>query len=197
MELEPKFEKSGNGIETVTLTRAEFDWLIEQAEDAADLAAAYEGLKSLKEDGAIPAEVARAVRQGKHPIAAARAYRKMTQTDLADAIAMTQAAIARLEASAPGMGRTETIDAIARALALPRWLFEPRGNESAGEKLGRKVYNASANPVTGRILSAAPGKAAGMSFTTVRESKSGKFKTERQGKTARKRGAAAAKGKRA
>ncbi|NCO47727.1 MAG: helix-turn-helix transcriptional regulator [Sphingomonadales bacterium] len=143
MELEPKFEKSGNGTETVTLTRAEFDWLIEQAEDAADLAAAYEGLKSLKEDGAIPAEVARAVRQGKHPIAAARAYRKMTQTDLADAIGMTQAAIARLEASVPGTGRTDTIDAIAGALALPRWLFEPRVDESAGEEPSWKGYTTS------------------------------------------------------
>ena len=160
MELEPKFEKSGNGIETVTLTRAEFDWLIEQAEDAADLAAAYEGLKSLKDDGAIPAEVARAVRHGKHPIAAARAYRKMTQTDLAGLIGVTQAAIARLEALAPGTGRTETIDSIAEALALPRWLFEPRVNESPREKLSRKVHSTSANPVTGRIRRPASGKAA-------------------------------------
>lgn len=160
MELEPKFEKSGDGTETVTLTRAEFDWLIEQAEDAADLADAYEGLKSLQEDGAIPAEVARAIRHGKHPIAAARAYRKMTQTDLADAIGMTQAGIARLEASAPGIGRTGTIDSIAEALALPRWLFEPRADENPREKLGRKIYNASADPATGRILSAASGKAA-------------------------------------
>lgn len=173
MELKPKFEKSGNDIETVTLTRAEFDWLIEQAEDAADLAAAYEGLKSLKDDGATPAEVARAVRNGKHPIAAARAYRKITQADLAATIGVTQAAIARLEASAPGMGRTETIDSITEALALPRWLFEPRADESPREKLSRKVYNVSAHPVTGRILSAAPGKAI------------------------RKRGAAATKSKRA
>lgn len=173
MELEPKFEKSGNGMEIVTLTRAEFDWLIEQAEDAADLAAAYEGLKSLKDDGAIPAEVARAVRHGKHPIAAARAYRKMTQTDLAGLIGVTQAAIARLEASAPGTGRTETIDSITEALALPRWLFEPRADESPREKLSRKVYSASANPVTGRIMRPASGKAA------------------------RKRGAATAKSKRA
>jgi transcriptional regulator with XRE-family HTH domain len=191
MELEPKFEKRGNGVETVTLTRAEFDWLIEQAEDAADLAAAYEGLKSLKEDGAIPAEIARAVRYGKHPIAAARAYRKMTQADLAAMIGVTQAAIARLEASAPGTGRTETIDSITEALALPRWLFEPRAEESSGGKPARKVYKASANP----ILSPKHGKAAGMSSPMVRDGKSGKFVTEPQGKTARKRGAAATKSK--
>lgn len=196
MELEPKFETSGNGTETVTLTRAEFDWLTEQAEDAADLAAAYEGLKSLKEDGAIPAEVARAVRQGKHPIAAARAYRKMTQTDLADAIGMTQAAIARLEASVPGTGRPDTIDAIAVALALPRWLFEPRVDESAGEALGWKGYNADFQTVAGSVLISAAGKAAGMSSPTARDGKSGTFNTERQGKTARQRGAAATKGKR-
>ncbi|PHR19811.1 MAG: hypothetical protein COA41_06530 [Sphingopyxis sp.] len=190
MELEPKFEKSGDGTETVTLTRAEFDWLIEQAEDAADLADAYEGLKSLQEDGAIPAEVARAIRQGKHPIAAARAYRKMTQTHLADAIGMTQAGIARLEASAPGIGRAETIDSIAEALAMPRWVFEPRAEESPREKLGRKIYNTSADPVAGRILSAASSKAARMSSTIVRDSKSGKFITERHGKAPRKRGAA-------
>lgn len=171
MELKPKFEKSGNGLETVTMSRAEFDWLIEQAEDAADLAAAYEGLKSLKEDGAIPAEVARAIRHGKHPIAAARAYRKMTQTDLADAIGMTQAAIARLETSAPGSGRADTIDSIAEALAMPRWLFEPRVDESPEENPGRKVYSASADPVTGRILSTATGKAVRRHGAAAKKSK--------------------------
>ncbi|MEO9601648.1 helix-turn-helix transcriptional regulator [Parasphingorhabdus sp.] len=187
MELKPQFENGGNGIETVTLTRAEFDWLVEQAEDAADLAAAYEGLKSLKDDGAIPAEVARAVRDGKHPIAAARAYRKMTQTDLAEAIGMTQPAIARLEASAPGTGRTETINSVTEVLALPRWLFEPRIEENPKEKLSRKIFNDNANPVTGRILRAAPDKNTGVGSSMVRESESGKFITERPGKTTRKR----------
>lgn len=196
MELEPKFEKSGDGIETVTLTRAEFDWLVEQAEDAADLAAAYEGLKSLQNDGAIPAEVARAVRDGKHPITAARAYRGITQTDLAAAIGMTQPAIARLEASAPGTGRTDTINAITAALALPRWLFEPRRDESPEHRMRRGMDNASADPVTGRIFRAAPGTNAGVSPSMVRESEAGKFVTERRGKTAGKRDKAT-KGKRA
>ena len=196
MELEPKFEKSRDGIETVTLTRAEFDWLVEQAEDAADLAAAYEGLKSLQDDGAIPAELARAVRGGKHPIAAARAYRKMTQTDLAEAIGMTQPAIARLEASAPGTGRTDTINAITAALALPRWLFEPRSDDNPGEKPSGETDNVSADSVTGRIWRAASGTNAGMTSAMVRESEAGKFVAERPGKAAGKRGKAT-KGKRA
>ena len=196
MELEPKFEKSRDGIETVTLTRAEFDWLVEQAEDAADLAAAYEGLKSLQDDGAIPAELARAVRGGKHPIAAARAYRKMTQTDLAEAIGMTQPAIARLEASAPGTGRTDTINAITAALAFPRWLFEPRSDDNPGEKPSGETDNVSADSVTGRIWRAASGTNAGMTSAMVRESEAGKFVAERPGKAAGKRGKAT-KGKRA
>ena len=196
MELEPKFEKSGDGIEIVTLTRAEFDWLVEQAEDAADLAAAYEGLKSLNDDGAIPAEVARAVRHGTHPIAAARAYRGMTQTDLAEAIGMTQPAIARLEASAPGTGRTDTINAITAALALPRWLFEPRSDDNPGEKPSGETDGARADPVAGKIWRAASGANAGRTSSIVRESEAGKFVTEPLGKTAGKRGKAT-KGKRA
>jgi len=187
MELEPKFETSGDGIETVTLTRAEFDWLVEQAEDAADLAAAYEGLKSLQNDGAIPAEVARAVRDGKHPIAAARAYCGMTQTDLAAAIGMTQPAIARLEASPPGTGRTDTINAITKALALPRWLFEPRSDDNPGKQQGRETDDASADPVAGGIWRAGPGTNAGASPSMVREREAGTFISERSGKTAGKR----------
>ena len=51
----------------------------------------------------------------------------------------------------------------------------------------RKIYNDSANPATGRILRAAPGKNTGMRSSMVRESESGKFVTERLGKAARKR----------
>ncbi len=108
----------------VTLPIFDYELLRDAAEDALDLAAAYEGRASIDAEGAIPAEVDAAIRGGKHPIAAWRRYRNMTQAALADTAGLTQAAIARIEALDPGRGRGETLDAIAKALDAPRWTLE-------------------------------------------------------------------------
>ncbi|TXC73946.1 helix-turn-helix transcriptional regulator [Sphingorhabdus soli] len=156
--LDRKVAPDANG--NVTIPLAEYQALLDAAEDAADLAAAYAGRASIDADGGIPAEVDAAIRGGRHPIAAWRRYRKMTQADLAGATDLTQAGIARIEALDPGRGRAETLDAIAKALDAPRWTLEPAPTDDPAEITKRKIARAfdQANAVEGRFLRAGNAK---------------------------------------
>ncbi len=108
------------GTDMVLLTADDFDRLVAAAEDVLDVAEAKEALAEAKREGMIPGAVVDAILDGKHPIVAWREYRGMSQADLARAAGFTQPAINRLERVAPGAGRPETIDAIAKALGAPR-----------------------------------------------------------------------------
>src|SRR3546814_13470790 len=86
----PTHHVDDDGTELVTSTRARFDELLAAEEDADDLAAAIKGRKSIDEEGAVPAVVARAIRAGQNPVFAWRRYNGMTQADLADRVDVTQ-----------------------------------------------------------------------------------------------------------
>src|SRR3546814_503374 len=117
---------------------------------ADDLAAAIKGRKSIDEEGAVPAVVARAIRAGQNPVFAWRRYNGMTQADLADRVDVTQAAIARLEAAPVGSGRRATLEAIAEALGAPIDSLDPIDNSAIGR--ARKLIAESTDPKTGRIM---------------------------------------------
>lgn len=121
---DPQTFTAPDGTEMVIITRARFDALVDAEEMLEDLEAAREGAASLAADGGIPFEVSNAIAAGKHPIAAWRKFRGLTQSDLADKANLTQAAITRLERAEPGAGRGETLDAIAAALDAPRWAID-------------------------------------------------------------------------
>lgn len=108
------------------ISKKDYLALREAAEDRADERAARAGLESLARDGGIPAQVLYATLDGVHPVAAWRAYRDLTQAQLAERAGLTQAAVARIEGAAPGAGRPATRKALADALDAPLWSIEGR-----------------------------------------------------------------------
>lgn len=126
MKHEPQFITAPDGSRLVILAEAVYLALIEADEDARDTAAAVAGLESIGRDGAIPSDVAYAMLDGANPVAAWRAYRGLSQAQLADAAGLTQAAVARIEKAAPGAGRASTRKAIAAALDAPLWSLDAR-----------------------------------------------------------------------
>lgn len=130
MFMDPQFITAPGGERLVIITEAEYNELLAARDDADDLAAAVRGRASIAEDGAIPAEVSRAIRAGMHPIAAWRAHRNMSQAQLADRVGITQAAIGRIEKAAAGAGRPATRQAIAAALDAPLWAI---GGQASSE----------------------------------------------------------------
>lgn len=146
----PTHHVDDDGTELVTITRARFEELLAAEEDADDLAAAIKGRKSIDEEGAVPAVVARAIRAGQNPVYAWRRYNGMTQADLADRVDVTQAAIARLEAAPVGSGRRATLEAIAEALGAPIDSLDPIDNSPVGKM--RRVVAESTDALTGRVL---------------------------------------------
>ncbi|MFN7400487.1 MAG: helix-turn-helix transcriptional regulator [Sandaracinobacter sp.] len=123
---EPQFITAPGGARLVVLPEADYLALIEAREDAADEAAAAEGLDSLSREGGIPADVLYAIQDGANPVAAWRQWHGMSQAELAYRAGLTQAAIARIESAKPGAGRPETRKAIATALGAPVWAFSAR-----------------------------------------------------------------------
>lgn len=121
MKMDPQFISAPDGSWLVIITEAEYRQLLDARDDADDLAAAFRGRDSIAEEGTIPAEVSRAIRAGKHPIAAWRECREISQAALAERIGVTQAAIARLERAPVGSGKPETRRKIAAALDAPAW----------------------------------------------------------------------------
>jgi hypothetical protein len=124
MKMEPQFISAPDGTRLVIITEAEYQALLEAQEDADDLAAAINGMKSMADDGAVPAEVSRAIRSGAHPIAAWRQFRRFSQAQLAEKVNVTQAAIARLEGAPIGAGKIVTRRAIADAVGAPYYAFD-------------------------------------------------------------------------
>lgn len=120
--------KTPGGEELVILARADYDALVRAAEeaeeDAAD-AAMYDRRKA-DADGArqLPAEVSDLILKGDRAVRAWRKYRKMSQTDLAEATGLAQGFVSDLE-----KGRRAVTEATAAKLAEalsaePAWMFE-------------------------------------------------------------------------
>lgn len=119
MTFQPQNFTAPDGTEMVIIPRAHYEALLEAAEDADDLAAAYAARRSAETEGTIPAEVSRDVRAGRNPVAAWRRHRGMSQAELASRAGITQAAVARIESAPAGSGRPATLESLAAALGAP------------------------------------------------------------------------------
>jgi DNA-binding XRE family transcriptional regulator len=90
--------------------------LLEQAEDA-DAARVYDRAKAQSDQETVPIAVADALLAGEHPIRVWRAYRRMTQDQLAQAAGVRRAYITQLE-SGKRRGSTKVLADIAHALGV-------------------------------------------------------------------------------
>jgi mRNA interferase RelE/StbE len=105
--------------EMVTITRTEYDRLRHAAEDLSDLRA-YDRTKAALASGAdepIPAEFAKRLIEGEHPLRVYRDLRGLTQTQLAAASGVNRVQIADIEAGRKN-GSARTIRKLAEALGL-------------------------------------------------------------------------------
>ncbi|MCX5571465.1 helix-turn-helix domain-containing protein [Kaistia nematophila] len=111
--------------EIVVLSRRDYDALMarsgdEAAEDrmTAAIIADSDAAIAAGADIALPESVWAAIEAGDTPVRAIRKHRGMTQAGLAAAAGVTQGYIADIETGKKA-GSTETLKAIARALAVP------------------------------------------------------------------------------
>jgi DNA-binding XRE family transcriptional regulator len=105
--------------EMVTIPRAEYDRLLEAAEDLADIAA-YHRIKAdiaAGRDELIPSEFADRIIEGESPLRIYRDYRGLTQTALAAASGVNRVQIADIEARRKS-GSIDTIRKLAEALRV-------------------------------------------------------------------------------
>jgi DNA-binding XRE family transcriptional regulator len=103
--------------EMITITREEYDRLLEAAEDLADLAV-YERIKAAiasGEEELIPSALVDRMLAGESPLRVYREYRQLTQAALATASGVNRVQIADIEARRKS-GSVETIRRLAEAL---------------------------------------------------------------------------------
>jgi DNA-binding XRE family transcriptional regulator len=107
---------------------AEYEWLLELAgsdiEDALEddfirrVVAESDAAIARGEDVALPLEVWRSVGRGDNAVRVLRKYRGLTQANLAKQAGITQAFLSEIERGRK-TGTTETLKALAKALAVP------------------------------------------------------------------------------
>ena len=105
--------------ETVTITRDEYDRLVEAAEDLADIATS-ERIKAAiasGEEELIPSALVDRMLAGESPLRVYREYRQLTQAALAIASGVNRVQIADIEARRKS-GSVETIRRLAEALKV-------------------------------------------------------------------------------
>jgi DNA-binding XRE family transcriptional regulator len=117
--------------DTVTLSRADFEALMEALEDAQDLAESREAFARLQrgEEEAFPIELVEQILDGMSPVRAYRQYRGLTQQALAQAAALSPSYLSEIEAGRkPG-----SVDAMVRIATALRVavddLLRPRPSE--------------------------------------------------------------------
>lgn len=114
MTYHPQKITAPDGTPLIVITEADYMALL----DAADIAAADRA--RAESDFTVPGDVMTSLLDGKTPVAAWRDHRKMTQAALAQAAAMLQPALARIEAGNV-KPRAATIAKLAAALDVPEW----------------------------------------------------------------------------
>jgi DNA-binding XRE family transcriptional regulator len=93
----PQIITTPNGEEMVVLPKADYEALVQAAEDAADIAI-YDARKSgLGEAALLPAELSMAVLRGESRLKAIRKWRGLTQDELAQRAGLTQGFLSDLE----------------------------------------------------------------------------------------------------
>ncbi len=118
----PQIIKTPSGEELVVLPKAEYESLVraaeEAAEDAADTAI-YDARKAeLAAEPPLPAELGMAIIRGESRLRALRKWRGLTQSKLAERVAITQGFLSDLE-SRRRMASAETAAKLASALDVP------------------------------------------------------------------------------
>lgn len=110
---------------TVTLTRSDYDALVDRVEDADDrvtIAAAQArekalGTKAARAD-ALPLDLVKALAEGSHPVRVWRKHRKMTLQDLSAAAGIAQSYLTEIE-TGKKPGSLGAMIKIAAALKVP------------------------------------------------------------------------------
>lgn len=105
--------------EMVTIPKAEYERLLEAAEDLADIAA-YDRAKAALaagDDELIPAEFANRLIAGENPVRVYREFRGLTQVALSEASGVNRVQIANIESGAK-RGSIDTLKKLANALGV-------------------------------------------------------------------------------
>lgn len=105
--------------EMVTITKAEYERLLEAAEDLADIAA-YDRAKAVLasgDDELIPAEFANRLITGESPVRVYREFRGLSQVALSEASGVNRVQIANIESGAK-RGSIDTLKKLAGALGV-------------------------------------------------------------------------------
>jgi DNA-binding XRE family transcriptional regulator len=126
--MKPQFIKTEAGEELVVLKRSEYEDLVALAELGEDLGTAriIERNKAAIAAGkaiVLPSEVAEPIIYGENPIKVVRAWRGLTQAQLARRVKLTEGTIAKIEAG--GAASKRALKAIARTLKVPADLLTP------------------------------------------------------------------------
>ena len=115
----PQIVKSPSGEEMVVIPLAEYEALVEAAEDAEDIRIANEAKASLAagEDELVPHDLAVRLLGVEHPVRIWREYRGLKVGELAAAAGKSQAYISQIEGG-KREGSVSTMCALARALKV-------------------------------------------------------------------------------
>jgi DNA-binding XRE family transcriptional regulator len=122
MTYQPQRIVAPDGTEMVLIRAADYDRLVAAAGLDEDIREADRVIAS--DDARYPATVADAILGGATPARAWRAYRGITQVELARRAGITSTALNKIE-SGKRDGRPATRRAIARALAIPVSALDP------------------------------------------------------------------------
>jgi ribosome-binding protein aMBF1 (putative translation factor) len=125
MSYEPQHFIAPDGTEMVVLKASDYERLRAHAEDEEDLAEAMAIAARIDAgEPTVPGDVVRRiVVEGKHPIAAWRHHRGLSQAALARKAGLSQVWVGRIE-SGGGYGSRETRRKLAQALDAPVWALE-------------------------------------------------------------------------
>jgi transcriptional regulator with XRE-family HTH domain len=125
MRYEPQTFSAPDGTEMVILPASEFERLKLLAEDAEDVAEAQTILARIEAgEGTMPGEVLDMILDDeRHPVAAWRRYRGLSQAALARKTGLSQVWISRIERGG-GYGSRATRQRLAEALDAPAWALE-------------------------------------------------------------------------
>jgi ribosome-binding protein aMBF1 (putative translation factor) len=125
MSYEPQHFIAPDGTEMVVLKASDYERLRALADDEADVTEALAIAARIDAgEPTVPGDVVRRiVVEGRHPIAAWRQHRGLSQAALARKAGLSQVWIGRIE-SGGGYGSRETRRKLAQALGAPIWALE-------------------------------------------------------------------------